>query len=356
MNSEKRLIILTGLTIGVLGALLVKFGNPANMGFCIACFVRDITGALGFHQAKVVQYLRPEIIGMILGAFISSLFFREFGSRGGSAPMLRFLLGMLMMIGALMFLGCPLRAVLRFSGGDLTAVAGILGVAAGAVLGTEFLKRGYNLGRSTRSPLVLPGITVPFLALGLLALLVLKPVFNPAAGGPIFFSQQGPGSQHVLWPYGLGAGLLVGVLAQRTRLCLSGGIRDYYLIRDPHLLWGYLMIFIGALMLNLLLGQFHLGTQNQPVAHNYVVWNFLGLMLTGLCAVLLGGCPLRQLIMAGEGDLDAGIAVVGMVAGAAVAHNFLLAASTAGPTTAGKIAVVGGLVIASLIGWLCREE
>ena len=35
--------------------------------------------------------------------------------------MIRFLLGMVMMIGALAFLGCPLRGILRLAGGDLTA-------------------------------------------------------------------------------------------------------------------------------------------------------------------------------------------------------------------------------------------
>ena len=32
--------------IGALAALLVKFGNPGNMGICVACFTRDIAGAL----------------------------------------------------------------------------------------------------------------------------------------------------------------------------------------------------------------------------------------------------------------------------------------------------------------------
>jgi len=42
------------------------------MGICVACFYRDITGGLGLHRASVVQYLRPEIMGFVLGAFISA--------------------------------------------------------------------------------------------------------------------------------------------------------------------------------------------------------------------------------------------------------------------------------------------
>ena len=36
LQNEKRNIILAGLVIGVVAAVLVFFGNPANMGFAIA--------------------------------------------------------------------------------------------------------------------------------------------------------------------------------------------------------------------------------------------------------------------------------------------------------------------------------
>ena len=78
----------------------------------------------------VVQYLRPEIPGFVLGSFIAAYAFGEFRARGGSTPLVRFLLGAFFMIGALVFLGCPVRALLRLAGGDLngiTALAGIVG-------------------------------------------------------------------------------------------------------------------------------------------------------------------------------------------------------------------------------------
>lgn len=49
------------------------------------------------------QYARPEIIGLVLGAFVISMATGEFRSSGGSAPMIRFILGMVIMIGSLMF-------------------------------------------------------------------------------------------------------------------------------------------------------------------------------------------------------------------------------------------------------------
>ena len=110
------IIVAAGLIFGVLAAMMTEWGNPSNMGICIACFLRDISGGLGLHRAGVVQYLRPEIMGLVLGAFASALMFREFRVRGGSAPLVRFVLAAFVMIGALVFLGCPVRAVLRLAG------------------------------------------------------------------------------------------------------------------------------------------------------------------------------------------------------------------------------------------------
>ena len=148
LKNEKATIIVAGLVIGVIASALVFFGNPANMGFCIACFLRDTSGALGLHQAAAVQYIRPEIIGIVLGSFIISLFRKEYAPRGGSSPMTRFVLGFFVMIGCLMFLGCPFRMIVRLAGGDLNALFGFVGFALGIVSGVFFLNRGYSLKRT----------------------------------------------------------------------------------------------------------------------------------------------------------------------------------------------------------------
>ena len=129
--SSRTGVIVVGALIGVGAATLQYLGNPANMGICVACMERDIAGALGLHRADVVQYLRPEIMGLVLGAFIAALIAREHKPRGGSAPVIRFFLGVFAMIGALVFLGCPWRALLRLAGGDGNAILGLLGLATG---------------------------------------------------------------------------------------------------------------------------------------------------------------------------------------------------------------------------------
>ena len=147
MDSKKG-IIFTGALVGIIAVILVYFGNPVNMGFCIACFIRDTAGAIGLHRAPIVQYIRPEIIGMVIGAFIMAISKNEFDARGGSSPFIRFSLGFIVMVGALMFLGCPLRMVLRLAGGDLNAIMGLVGFAVGIIIGIVFLNKGFSLKRN----------------------------------------------------------------------------------------------------------------------------------------------------------------------------------------------------------------
>lgn len=336
-------VIFTGIVVGALAIALTIWGNPVNMGFCIACFLRDIAGGLGLHRAGIVQYLRPEIIGLGLGAMLIALAKGEFKVRGGANPLRRFNLGFVMMIGALAFLGCPLRMVLRLAGGDLNALIGLFGFIAGIYIGVAALKGGYNPGRAVPQAKA-TGLAYPVILLALLAAVWARPDF-------IFFSESGPGSMAAPILAALGAGLAVGIFAQRSRLCMAGGIRDTILIKDPHLLWGFVAIFVATLAGNLIMGSFNLGFAQQPVAHTEHLWNFLGMAVVGFSAILAGGCPLRQLIMAGEGDTDAVITVLGMVIGAAFAHNFGLAASPAGLGLNGRIAVIIALAVLTLIGF-----
>ena len=342
-TKEKRNLAITGLVVGALAVILTAFGNPKNMGFCIACFVRDTAGALKLHSAGVVQYVRPEIIGIVLGSFIVALIKGEFRPRGGSSPFTRFILGFFVMVGALSFLGCPLRMVLRLAGGDLNALVALVGFACGIFVGCIFLNNGFSLGRAYKEKTI-EGVALPSINVVLLLLFVLVPSL-------FVFSEKGPGSMHAPIIMSLAAGLIVGAMAQRTRLCMAGGIRDLFLVKDSTLFFGSLLIFVAALIGNLITGNFNLSFTGQPVAQTNWVWNFLGMLLVGLASVLLGGCPLRQLVMAGEGSSDSAITVLGLVVGAAFVHNFSLAgnATDNGPNTYGKIAVIVGILVALVI-------
>ena len=334
MKKTNWFVVLAGGAVGLAAVLLTALGNPANMGFCIACFLRDIVGACGMHGAAVVQYVRPEIPGLVLGAFLMSVATREFRAKAGSSPAVRFVLGALVMIGALVFLGCPLRMVLRLAGGDLNALTATIGFAVGIFMGTRFLNAGFSLKRAYDAPKA-EGATLPAVMAGLLILFLAAPALFK-------MSEKGPGSMQAPMLAAFGIALVVGALAQKGRLCMAGGIRDSILFRDFKLLYGFLAIFAVALVGNLLTGSFKLGFQSQPVAHSAHLWNFLGMVIVGWGSVLLGGCPLRQLILAGSGNGDSAVTVFGMMTGAAISHNFGLAGSADSVNEAGEY-IVGGI-------------
>lgn len=326
-------LALSGVVIGLLVMLLAMSGNPANMAICVACFIRDAAGALKLHTAAPVQYFRPEIVGFVCGSFLISVATKEYRSTAGSAPMVRFLLGAVMMIGALVFLGCPLRMVLRMSAGDLNAYVALIGFAGGVATGSCFLKKGFSLGRAyeTKS---LSGAVLPVL---LAALLVIG-----VATGAYAASTEGPGSKHAPLLLALMVALVIGALAQKSRMCFAGSIRDVILMKNFDLLSIIAALFVVMTIYNIATGNFHLSFSGQPIAHSQHLWNILGMYVVGFAAVLAGGCPLRQLILAGQGSSDSAVTFLGMLLGAAFAHNFNLVGSAAKAATATDAAVPGG--------------
>ena len=361
LTNSKKTLALAGVICGLVAACLAKFGNPANMAFCIACFLRDMAGSLGMHQAAVVQYMRPEIIGLVLGAFIISVATKEYRSTAGSSPATRFILGVCIMIGSLVFLGCPLRMVLRMSAGDLNAWVALIGFILGIATGVVALKKGFSLGRAYAtnrvSGTVLPGIMVFFL------------VLLVAAPSLLIFSESGPGSVHAPLAMSLIGGLVFGAFAQKARMCFAGGVRDVILMKNFDLLSVIAGLFVVMLVFNIATGKFVLGF-NTPgiIAHSNHLWNILGMYVVGFAATLAGGCPLRQLILAGQGSSDAAVTVVGMIVGAALCHNFGLASSgtamnaetselvLGAATPNGKIACIICIVICFVIAFTNKRS
>ena len=346
-----------GLILGTIAVVLAMSGNPGNMAFCIACFVRDIAGAVKLHSAAKVEYFRPEIVGLVCGSMIISIASKEFKVRAGQSPLLKFFLGVITMIMALVFLGCPLRMVIRMAAGDLNAYVGFVGYVVGCGIGTFFLKNGYDTGEDREIP-ALSGYIIPLaLVGGLIAyILIGAPMFN--------VSESGPGSMHAAVHVSLIAGLVFGAIAQKTRACFAGGIRNAFFMKDFDLLMPILGIFIVLVVFNVVTGKFKPAFIGQPIAHVDHVFNFLPMVGVGLCAVLAGGCPLRQLILTGTGSSDNAANVLGMLVGAAFAHNFGLASGasvikdgvlTGGPTAAGKVAAVVCLCFALIIGFAQKE-
>lgn len=358
-TSSKKMLFLSGGILGIIAALLAFFGNPKNMAICTACFIRDTAGAMKLHSAEIVQYVRPEMIGIVLGAFLMALITKEYRSSAGSSPMIRFILGLMMMIGALVFLGCPLRMVIRMAAGDLNAYVGLPGFVLGVATGTLALKKGFSLGRSYETKpsngYVLPGLLVI--------------IFILSIATTIFaVSTEGPGSMHAPVMVALVGGLAFGIVSQRCRTCFAGSVRDIILMKNFDLISIIGGFFIVMTAYNIVSGNFQFSFAGQPVAHASHLWNFLGLYVVGFAAVLAGGCPLRQLVLAGQGSSDSAVTFLGLFVGAAVCHNFGLASAAAkaatdtqaavagGPAMAGKIAVILCIIVLFAIGFIPKKQ
>jgi len=352
------LFIIMGAIIGIGAVMLSYFGNPKNTGICVSCFLENIAGALRFHDNVRMQYLRPEIMGFVLGSFLLAVLRKDFRSTGGSSPLLRFVIGILLIIGCTIFIGCPVKMLLRLAAGDIGAIVGLAGVCTGIYIGLEFVENGFQLGVPGPAPRA-NGFIVPGIMFFLLILAIVKPSF-------IAESIKGGAAQYAPFLISLGVGLTIGAMAQYTQFCITGGFARIFLWGGSRLIMSCprstgLLISIGsffsfALIANLLTGQFSFGLYGQPSSNDSYGWAFLAMLMVGFGSVLVRGCPLRQLTAAGAGDADAGATVMGMLVGAAISQNWNLAGNPAGTPPAGQIAVLLGICLLFAIGLLNRRR
>lgn len=355
MDNKK--FVIAGGIIGLGAVVLSYFGNPANTGICVSCFMRNVAGAIGLHDYERMQYMRPEIIAFVLGSFIAALAAREFRSVSGSSPLLRFFVGIILIVGCSVFIGCPIKMVLRVSAGDFSAVAGVIGLATGVWIGLSFLERGFRLGEPSKAPLA-NGLIIPIMMFIFLILLLFRSPF-------LSFSAKGSAALHAPVWMALAIGLLIGYVAQRTGFCITGGLARLFLWgpkevkgcpKSTGLLLAIGSLFITAMIASMLTGQFSPGFHGQPSSNESYLWNFLGLVVVGFGSVLVKGCPLRQLVLSGQGDSDAGAAVMGMFAGAALVQKWGIAGTSAGTPLQGKIAVISALIFLIAAGLMYRER
>jgi len=349
--------LLAGGFLGLAGVVLSYLGNPPNTGVCVSCFMENIAGSLGLHENARMQYIRPEIPGFVLGSFIVSYFAGQFRASAGSSTLLRFFVGILLIVGCSVFIGCPIKMLLRISAGDLTALVGLAGLSAGVYVGMKFVEGGFSLGEPQAMPLA-NGFIMPALMVFLLALRFLEPGF-------VSVSEKGAGALRAPAYISLGAGLLAGALAQRSGFCITGGLARLFLWgpkevkgcpKSTGLLMGIASFLSLAFVTSILTGQFLLGWHGQPSSNMSYGWSFLGMMMVGFGSVLIKGCPFRQLVLAGQGDGDAGAAVLGMLTGAALVQTWGLGGDAAGTPYEGKVAVLVGICALLIAGIAYRNR
>ncbi|MGA1874944.1 MAG: YedE family putative selenium transporter, partial [bacterium] len=216
--------VITGIFLGLFGIWLDILGNPNNSGLCISCFLENIAGALHLHPHSNMSYLRPEIIGLLIGSFLISLAGRRFRVRGGSSPIIRFFMGFYIMVGASIFIGCPVKSVLRLAVGDLTAIFAVLGFVTGVWIGLQYLRKGFVFEKEMRLGAA-NGLVVPIFGLILLIFLFLQPAF-------ILSGTSGPAAMHAPVWISLLAGLILGGFGQRSTFCMMAGVRNFFMARE----------------------------------------------------------------------------------------------------------------------------
>lgn len=142
-----------GLVIGILAAfvqlLLISAGGPEAYGFCVACHTRDLVNigvndiagtklaAAPISQNAILPVLT--VIGVLIGAFVSARYYREFKAKAGSAVSYVWYLlgGLFFMIFALFMGGCPYRMGLRIGYGDVVAFVGVIAIVIGVLAGIK---------------------------------------------------------------------------------------------------------------------------------------------------------------------------------------------------------------------------
>jgi YedE family putative selenium metabolism protein len=324
--------------VGAFAALLVALGNPGNMGICGACFLRDTAGALGLFPGDGPRIFRPELVGLVVGAFLLRLAQGRTEGRAGAHSAARFHLGIWMGVGALVFLGCPFRMLQRMGGGDLNAWVGLLGFIGGVGVGRLFEKRGYTAGKTAA---VITPAGIPALVLAVGALVIFLAGVMPFGPGP---SDPTGKPAHAAWYWALGIAVAAGAILCLTGFCAITAARQVF--GGPRkMLWATLALVAGFAAVSALDGRLKVGFDDQPASHSDHVWNALGLALVGLTGVLAGGCPVRQVVLAGEGNGDAMVTAAGILVGCALAHSFGTVSSASGATPAGRVAVLVGLAI-----------
>jgi uncharacterized membrane protein YedE/YeeE len=131
-------------------------------------------------------------------------------------------------------------------------------------------------------------------------------------------------------------GLVIGWLGQRSGFCSIGGFRDFIMFRHTRLLSGFLALIIGSFAGFLafkfifpsafegffwVLNKGLMPVPGAPAGLTiaaYILLAVVGGIAVGLIGVLIGGCPLRQLVMTAEGNAKSLCFVIGMCIGSVV--------------------------------------
>jgi uncharacterized membrane protein YedE/YeeE len=268
-----------------------------------------------------------------MGAFISSLFSKEFGIRVAPIGELvkGFLGGALMAIGATVGAGCT-------TGGFFTGVAalsgGALALAVGFAIGT-FLALRYLLWEMEALPNVSMGKTFTFLNgtgkkmgwqrwLGWILIALVLFIFSN-------YTKGNAASKVIGWHIFLG--LLLGMILQRSRFCIVRAFREPFMTGEATAPVAVIIAILVGLTGFTIIKYFGVGNAGE-LAHraielkavyaNFWLRALIGGFVFGLGMTIAGGCAVGTLWRAGEGHVKLWMSALGFVVMAPISKLFIV--------------------------------
>jgi hypothetical protein len=152
-------------------------------------------------------------------------------------------------------------------------------------------------------------------------------------------------------------GIIVGFLAQRSRMCFVAGFRDYLLVRDRELLLGLFAFLVTIWILTSIMYSMNILKKGIPeygdivvrsqvememsglnirhiklfgglsgvssIMNKFLLISIGGGWLMGILSTFVEGCVLRQHVLIAQGSIDSLYYIIGFYCAVFVYYNFL---------------------------------
>ncbi|MCF7918402.1 MAG: YeeE/YedE family protein [Candidatus Cloacimonetes bacterium] len=328
-----------GILLAVLSTLLfvIKYpwgasGGYVNIGQNLFHWLG--VSSLGTNTPINLHTVALLNIFIILGAFVSALFSREFGIRVAPVGELvkGFIGGGLMAIGSTVGIGCT-------TGGFFSGVAALSG-------GALFLSLGFLLGTIVALKYILWEMeALPGISMGKSCTLL--PGSQPKTGwqrwlGWILilavlwvvhhYTSQGTSTMKVLGWHIL-IGLILGIILQRSRYCIVRAFREPFMTGEATAPVAIIISVIVALLGFTVIKYFGVGNAGElsvraielkSVYANFWLRALIGGFIFGLGMTIAGGCAVGTLWRAGEGHVKLWFSAAGFAILAPVSKGFIV--------------------------------
>jgi len=328
-----------GIILALFNILLfvIKYPWGANAGYVnIGQNLFQWLGATNIGTGTPINLHAVALLNIfiILGAFVSSLFSREFGIR--VAPIGELIKGLvggaLMGIGATVGIGCT-------TGGFFSGVAALSG-------GALFLSLGFLLGTIVALKYLLWEMeALPNISMGKSCTLL--PGTKPKTGwqrwlGWILivvvlwvvsgYTSQGDSTMKVLgWHILLG--LMLGIILQRSRFCIVRAFREPFMTGEAGATTAIILSMVIALLGFTVIKYFGVGNAGElsvraiemkSVYANFWLRALIGGFIFGIGMTIAGGCAVGTLWRAGEGHVKLWFSAIGFAVMAPVSKGFIV--------------------------------